>query len=122
MVDDNIASRSGRRALEGASSELQEAVKALKSGDNDAARVLFEAARRFAEAEGSLVIRHLELRAPSGHLRVLAADRQGRPPGPEASMLKIKGTEIQQALTERGGGRANEAELDQLITEIAKTV
>ena len=33
-------------------------------------------------------------------LRVLAADRQGRPPGPEASILKIKGTEIQQALTE----------------------
>ena len=34
------------------------------------------------------------------NLRVLAADRQGRPPGPEASILKIKGTEIQQALTE----------------------
>ncbi len=33
-------------------------------------------------------------------LRVLAADRQGRQPGPEASILKIKGTEIQQALTE----------------------
>jgi len=33
-------------------------------------------------------------------LRVLAADRQGKPPGPEASILKIKGTEIQQALTE----------------------
>jgi alkylation response protein AidB-like acyl-CoA dehydrogenase len=33
-------------------------------------------------------------------LRVLAADRQGRPPGPEASILKIKGTEIQQAITE----------------------
>jgi alkylation response protein AidB-like acyl-CoA dehydrogenase len=33
-------------------------------------------------------------------LRVLAADRHGRPPGPEASILKIKGTEIQQALTE----------------------
>jgi alkylation response protein AidB-like acyl-CoA dehydrogenase len=33
-------------------------------------------------------------------LRVLAADRQGRAPGPEASILKIKGTEIQQALTE----------------------
>jgi alkylation response protein AidB-like acyl-CoA dehydrogenase len=34
------------------------------------------------------------------NLRVLAADRQGKPPGPEASILKIKGTEIQQALTE----------------------
>jgi alkylation response protein AidB-like acyl-CoA dehydrogenase len=31
---------------------------------------------------------------------VLAADREGRPLGPEASILKIKGTEIQQALTE----------------------
>jgi alkylation response protein AidB-like acyl-CoA dehydrogenase len=33
-------------------------------------------------------------------LRVLAADNEGRPPGPEVSILKIKGTEIQQALTE----------------------
>ncbi len=33
-------------------------------------------------------------------LRVLAADNEGHPPGPEASILKIKGTEIQQALTE----------------------
>ena len=29
-----------------------------------------------------------------------AMQRTGRPPGPEVSMLKIKGTEIQQALTE----------------------
>ncbi|HZP88683.1 MAG TPA: acyl-CoA dehydrogenase family protein [Burkholderiales bacterium] len=34
------------------------------------------------------------------NLRMLAAEREGRAPGPEASMLKIKGTEIQQALTE----------------------
>jgi alkylation response protein AidB-like acyl-CoA dehydrogenase len=33
-------------------------------------------------------------------LRVVASEAQGRGPGPEASMLKIKGTEIQQALTE----------------------
>jgi len=33
-------------------------------------------------------------------LRVLADEGQGRTPGPEASLLKIKGTEIQQALTE----------------------
>ena len=33
-------------------------------------------------------------------LRVLSAEREGRAPGPEASILKIKGTEIQQALTE----------------------
>jgi len=34
------------------------------------------------------------------NLRVMAAERAGRAPGPEASILKIKGTEIQQALTE----------------------
>ncbi|MDE2428953.1 MAG: acyl-CoA dehydrogenase family protein [Burkholderiales bacterium] len=34
------------------------------------------------------------------NLRVLAAEEQRRAPGPEASILKIKGTEIQQAITE----------------------
>jgi len=33
-------------------------------------------------------------------LRVLAAETAGKPPGPEASLLKIKGTELQQAITE----------------------
>jgi alkylation response protein AidB-like acyl-CoA dehydrogenase len=33
-------------------------------------------------------------------LRVAAADRDGKAPGPEASILKIKGTEVQQALSE----------------------
>jgi alkylation response protein AidB-like acyl-CoA dehydrogenase len=33
-------------------------------------------------------------------LRVVANETQGRGPGPEASLLKIKGTEIQQGLTE----------------------
>jgi len=33
-------------------------------------------------------------------LRVASADRDGKAPGPEASILKIKGTEIQQELTE----------------------
>ncbi|WP_027795456.1 acyl-CoA dehydrogenase family protein [Paraburkholderia acidipaludis] len=32
--------------------------------------------------------------------RVIASEGAGRGPGPEASMLKIKGTEVQQALTE----------------------
>jgi alkylation response protein AidB-like acyl-CoA dehydrogenase len=32
--------------------------------------------------------------------RVVASEAKGRGPGPEASMLKIKGTEVQQALTE----------------------
>ncbi len=34
------------------------------------------------------------------NLRVLAAEAERRAPGPEASLLKIKGTEIQQALSE----------------------
>jgi len=34
------------------------------------------------------------------NLRVASAEREGRAPGPEASILKIRGTEIQQALTE----------------------
>jgi alkylation response protein AidB-like acyl-CoA dehydrogenase len=33
-------------------------------------------------------------------LRVLSAESKGKAPGPEVSFLKIKGTEIQQALTE----------------------
>jgi len=33
-------------------------------------------------------------------LRVLSAEAQKRAPGPEASILKIKGTEVQQALSE----------------------
>ncbi len=33
-------------------------------------------------------------------LRVASSEASGRGPGPEASMLKIKGTEVQQALTE----------------------
>jgi len=33
-------------------------------------------------------------------LQVLAAEGAGRAPGPEASLLKIKGTEVQQAITE----------------------
>ncbi len=34
------------------------------------------------------------------NLRVISAEAERRAPGPEASLLKIKGTEIQQALTE----------------------
>ncbi len=33
-------------------------------------------------------------------MRVLADESAGRAPGPEASILKIKGTEMQQAITE----------------------
>jgi len=34
------------------------------------------------------------------NLRVLSAEHEARAPGPEASLLKIRGTEIQQAITE----------------------
>jgi len=34
------------------------------------------------------------------NLRVLSAEAEKRAPGPEASLLKIKGTEVQQSLTE----------------------
>jgi alkylation response protein AidB-like acyl-CoA dehydrogenase len=33
-------------------------------------------------------------------LRVISSDSSKRGPGPEASMLKVKGTEVQQTLTE----------------------
>jgi len=34
------------------------------------------------------------------NMRVIAAEAEKKGPGPEASMLKVKGTEIQQMLTE----------------------
>ncbi len=46
----------------------------IAAASRDQARILYEMARTFAERAGGLVIRHLEIRAPSGHLRVLAAD------------------------------------------------
>ena len=42
-------------------------------------------------------IRDIKLQVP---LRVLSAEAQKKAPGPEASILKIKGTEVQQALSE----------------------
>ncbi|MCW7536357.1 acyl-CoA dehydrogenase family protein [Aquabacterium sp. A7-Y] len=51
-------------------------------------------AARLAELEIELMA--LELT----NLRVLSAEAQKRAPGPEASILKIKGTEIQQGITE----------------------
>lgn len=48
----------------------------VAAASRDQARVLYEAARGFAERldAGELLIRHLELRVPGGHLRVLASD------------------------------------------------
>ncbi|MCC7047340.1 MAG: acyl-CoA dehydrogenase family protein [Alphaproteobacteria bacterium] len=43
----------------------------------------------------------IELRAlEMTELRIVTAEQQGRSPGPEASLLKIKGTEVAQAITE----------------------
>src|SRR5690554_3519334 len=53
-----------------------------------------EFARKIAEVEIDLSA--LEVT----ELRTLAAESKGRGPGPEASILKIKGTEIQQRITE----------------------
>lgn len=48
----------------------------VAAASRDQARILYEAARSMAEALGEedLLIRHLELRVPGGHLRVLASD------------------------------------------------
>jgi len=51
-------------------------------------------AARVAQVEADLTA--LEIT----NLRVLSAEAEQRAPGPEASILKIKGTEIQQAITE----------------------
>ncbi|HEY3636985.1 MAG TPA: acyl-CoA dehydrogenase family protein [Rhizomicrobium sp.] len=51
-------------------------------------------ARKVAELEISLTaLEYTEL-------RMLADEARGRPPGPESSLLKIRGTEIQQRITE----------------------
>ncbi|PEH86201.1 acyl-CoA dehydrogenase family protein [Burkholderia gladioli] len=52
----------------------------------------------FAARVASLEIDLMALEVTA--LRVVSQDASGRGPGPEASMLKIKGSEIQQALTE----------------------
>ncbi len=49
---------------------------------------------RIARAEIDLIAHEWSL------LRVISAESAGRPPGPEASVLKIRGSEIQQELTE----------------------
>jgi hypothetical protein len=51
-------------------------------------------ARKVAELEIALTA--LEFT----ELRMLAAEARGKPPGPESSLLKIRGTEIQQRITE----------------------
>jgi alkylation response protein AidB-like acyl-CoA dehydrogenase len=54
--------------------------------------------RRFAEKVAEVEIDMLALE--SVVLKVLSEESAGRAPGPEASLLKIKGTEVQQVITE----------------------
>ncbi|MCM2308946.1 MAG: acyl-CoA dehydrogenase family protein [Sulfuritalea sp.] len=66
--------------------------------------------KRIAEAEGRLAdalfaarVAQVEIDLMAleiTNLRVLSAERANKAPGPEASILKIKGTEIQQAIAE----------------------
>jgi phage terminase large subunit-like protein len=44
------------------------------ASSRDQARVIYEAAREFAERAGGVTLRHLELRVPGGHLRVLPSE------------------------------------------------
>jgi alkylation response protein AidB-like acyl-CoA dehydrogenase len=81
----------------GASKRELVALKRLAEGQRRNGRPLLDDARfaaRIAELEIDLMA--LEIT----NLRFLDQMRGGRPPGAEVSMLKIKGTEIQQRLTE----------------------
>ena len=53
-------------------------------------------------------------------MRVASAEREGRAPGPDASILKIKGTEVQQALTELMMEATDPAASDELAVAIRK--
>lgn len=72
-------------------------LKHIAAAEEKAGRPLLDDARfaaRVAEVEIELIA--LEITA----LRVLSAQTDGRAPGPEVSLLKIKGTEILQCITE----------------------
>ncbi len=81
----------------GASKRELRALKHIASQEQRNGRPLIEDVR-FRDRIGRLEIDLMALEITN--LRVLAAEREGRPPGPEVSMLKIKGTEVQQMLTE----------------------
>jgi alkylation response protein AidB-like acyl-CoA dehydrogenase len=81
----------------GASKRELRMLKHIASQERRNGRPLLEDAR-FRDRVGRLEIDLMALEITN--LRILAAEREGRPPGPEVSMLKIKGTDIQQALTE----------------------
>ncbi len=81
----------------GASKRELERLKAIASKEIKNGKPLIQDplfAARIAQVEIDLMA--LEIT----NLRALSAESEKRAPGPEASVLKIKGTEIQQALTE----------------------
>jgi len=81
----------------GASKRELKALKYIASQEVQGGRPLIEDTRfrdKIARVEIDLMA--LEIT----NLRMLAAEEEGKPPGAQVSMLKIKGTEIQQALTE----------------------
>ena len=72
-------------------------IKAIAQAEQMNGRPLIDDARFAAK----LAVVEVDLMALEyTNLRVLAAESAGKAPGPEASLLKIKGTEVQQALTE----------------------
>ena len=71
-------------------------------------------AARIAQVEIDLMA--LELT----NLRVIAADAEKKGPGPEASLLKVKGSDIQQTLTELMMEATDPAASDELSTAVRK--
>ncbi len=72
-------------------------LKAIAAQESDGGRPLIDNVRfrdKISRVEIDLMALEITV------LRVLAAESAGKAPGPEASILKIKGTEIQQALSE----------------------
>ena len=80
-----------------ASKNQLERLKEIAAGEVSGGRPLIEE-RRFREKIAALEIDLLALESTS--LKIIAEESAGRAPGPESSLLKLKGTEIQQAITE----------------------
>ena len=81
----------------GASKRELERLKQIAARESKHGRPLLED-RAFAARIGQVEIELMALEITQ--LRVLSADAARKAPGPEASLLKIKGTEIQQAIAE----------------------
>ncbi len=81
----------------GRSKHRLELVKEIARAERSGGRPLLEE-RRFRDKVAQTEIELLGLEYTM--MRVLADESAGRAPGPEASILKIKGTEMQQAITE----------------------